>query len=214
MNSLSFYPFIPINLLLILIFFSIIVIFIGFKLKAPGNIFRSILICLVILSIANPTIVSENKENIPDTVAVILDLSPSQNINDRKDIAQNTYNDIKNKLEKLQNLDIRLKTIYGENGSKIFEPLSSMIGDISADKLAGAIIISDGQIKDSPSILNNYNGSYKITICDVMGNQISSNTILDNNKIIDVSSYKNGLYFIRAILSDGTLINKRLIIKH
>jgi hypothetical protein len=32
--------------------------------------------------------VSENRENIPDTVALILDLSPSQNINNRKSLAQ------------------------------------------------------------------------------------------------------------------------------
>ena len=84
MNSLNFYPFIPISLLILLILLSLGVIFIGFKLKAPGNIFRATLICLILLSIANPTIVSENRENIPDTVALILDLSPSQNINDRK----------------------------------------------------------------------------------------------------------------------------------
>ena len=88
MNSLNFYPLININFLIPLMILSLIVIFIGFKLKAPGNIFRAILLFLIILSISNPTIISENRENIPDTVAVVLDLSPSQNINNRKDIAQ------------------------------------------------------------------------------------------------------------------------------
>tara|TARA_B100001250_G_C19737392_1_gene761422 strand:- start:604 stop:1377 length:774 start_codon:yes stop_codon:yes gene_type:complete len=79
---------------------------------------------------------------------------------------------------------------------------------------ANAISVFPNPATNYFSIVNDYNESYKITICDVMGNQISSNTIIDNNKNIDVSSYKNGLYFIRAILSDGTLINKRLTIKH
>ena len=164
MNSLNFYPFIPINLLLILILLSLSVIFIGFKLKAPGNIFRATLICLIILSIANPTMVSENRENIPDTVALILDLSPSQNINNRKSLAQSSYNSIKTELEKINNLDIRLKTINGKKGSKLFDPLVSMVGDISTDRIAGAIIITDGQIEDAPSILDNYNFKAPINI--------------------------------------------------
>ena len=164
MNSLNFYPFIPINLLLILILLSLSVIFIGFKLKAPGNIFRATLICLIILSIANPTMVSENRENIPDTVALILDLSPSQNINNRKSLAQSSYNSIKTELEKINNLDIRVKTINGKKGSKLFEPLASMVGDISSDRVAGAIIITDGQIEDAPSILENYNFKAPVNI--------------------------------------------------
>tara|TARA_B100000214_G_scaffold322259_1_gene258144 strand:- start:3573 stop:5609 length:2037 start_codon:yes stop_codon:yes gene_type:complete len=164
MNSLNFYPLININFLIALMVLSLIVIFIGFKLKAPGNIFRAMLLCLIILSISNPTIISENRENIPDTVAVVLDLSPSQDINNRKDIAQKTYNNIKNELEKINNLDVRLKTINGERGSKIFEPLNSMIGDVPAERLAGAIIITDGQISDSPTLLDNFNFKSPINV--------------------------------------------------
>jgi len=164
MNSLNFYPLININFLIALMILSLIVIFIGFKLKAPGNIFRAILLFLIILSISNPTIISENRENIPDTVAVVLDLSPSQDINNRKDIAQKTYNNIKNELEKINNLDVRLKTINGERGSKIFEPLNSMIGDVPAERLAGAIIITDGQISDTPALLDNFNFKSPINV--------------------------------------------------
>ena len=164
MNSLNFYPLVNINFLIALMILSLIVIFIGFKLKAPGNIFRAMLLCLIILSISNPTIISENRENIPDTVAVVLDLSPSQDINNRKDIAQKTYNNIKNELEKINNLDVRLKTINGERGSKIFEPLNSMIGDVPAERLAGAIIITDGQISDTPALLDNFNFKSPINV--------------------------------------------------
>lgn len=164
MNSLNFYPLINSNLLIILIILSLIVIFIGFRLKAPGNIFKTILLCLIILSMANPTIISENRENIPDTVAVLLDLSPSQDINNRKDIAQKAYNTVKNELEKIDNLDVRFKTINGEKGSKVFEPLNAMVGDIPNDRLAGAIIITDGQIIDAPDIEKNHNFKAPINV--------------------------------------------------
>ena len=88
MNSLNFYPLINSNLLIILIILSIIVIFIGFRLKAPGNIFKTILLCLIILSMANPTIISENRENIPDTVAVLFKTSIIEKILLKKLIIQ------------------------------------------------------------------------------------------------------------------------------
>jgi hypothetical protein len=157
MDNISFYPHISYSLFYILSFLSLIMVFIGFKFKASGNILRTILICIILMCIANPVIVSENRENIPDTVAIILDLSPSQSINNRKEIAQQTYNKLKKKLEKIDNLDLRFKTINGKNGTKIFEPLSSMVGDIPVDRLAGAIIITDGQIQDMPKNLDSYN---------------------------------------------------------
>ena len=157
MNNIFFYPHISYSLFYILSFLSLVMVFIGFKFKASGNILRTILICIILICIANPVIVSENRENIPDTVAIILDLSPSQSINNRKEIAQQTYNKLKEKLEKIDNLDLRFKIINGKNGTKIFEPLSSMVGDIPVDRLAGAIIITDGQIQDMPRNLDSYN---------------------------------------------------------
>ena len=157
MDNISFYPHISYSLFYILSFLSLVMVFIGFKFEASGNILRTILICIILICIANPVIVSENRENIPDTVAIILDLSPSQSINNRKEIAQQTYNKLKEKLEKIDNLDLRFKTINGKNGTKIFEPLSSMVGDIPVDRLAGAIIITDGQIQDMPENLDSYN---------------------------------------------------------
>ena len=157
MNSIFFYPYISYNLLYFLSFLSIIMIFIGFKFKASGNILRTILICIILICIANPIIVSENRENNPDTVAIILDLSPSQNIKNRKETAQKTYNLLKDKLKKFDNLDLRFKTINGKNGTNIFEPLSEIVADIPSDRLAGAIVITDGQIQDSPKNIENYN---------------------------------------------------------
>ena len=156
-SNISFYPYISYTLLYFLSFLSLIMILIGFKYKASGNILRTILIFLILICIANPSIVSENRENIPDTVALILDLSPSQNINNRNKIAQEAYDNLKNKLQKIDNLDLRFKIIQGKNGTNIFEPLSAMVADIPPDRVAGAIVITDGQIQDAPEDLDKYN---------------------------------------------------------
>ena len=156
-SNISFYPYISYTLLYFLSFLSLIIVLIGFKYKASGNILRTILIFLILICIANPSIVSENRENIPDTVALILDVSPSQNINNRNKIAQEAYDNLKNKLQKIDNLDLRFKIIQGKNGTNIFEPLSAMVADIPPDRVAGAIVITDGQIQDAPEDLDKYN---------------------------------------------------------
>ena len=156
-SNISFYPYISYTLLYFLSFLSLIIVLIGFQYKATGNILRTILIFLILICIANPSIVSENRENIPDTVALILDVSPSQNINNRNKIAQEAYDNLKNKLQKIDNLDLRFKIIQGKNGTNIFEPLSAMVADIPPDRVAGAIVITDGQIQDAPEDLDKYN---------------------------------------------------------
>ena len=157
MSNIIFYPYIPITFLYIVIFVSLFITFINYKLKSNSTFFKFLFMLIIILSLANPVIMSENRESLPDTVAVILDLSPSQSINDRKKNALEVYENLKNQLGKINNLEVRYKTINGEKGTNIFNPLSSLIGDIPDNRLAGAIIITDGQIQDVPEInaLNN-----------------------------------------------------------
>ena len=152
MSNIIFYPYIPITFLYIVIFVSLLITFINYKLKANSTFLKFLFMLIIILSLANPVIMSENRESLPDTVAVILDLSPSQSINDRKKNALEVYENLKNQLGKINNLEVRYKTINGEKGTNIFNPLSALIGDIPDNRLAGAIIITDGQIQDVPEI--------------------------------------------------------------
>ena len=152
MSNIIFYPYIPITFLYIVIFVSLFITFINYKLKSNSTFLKFLFMLIIILSLANPVIMSENRESLPDTVAVILDLSPSQSINDRKKNALEAYENLKNQLGKINNLEVRYKTINGEKGTNIFNPLSALIGDIPDNRLAGAIIITDGQIQDVPEI--------------------------------------------------------------
>ena len=152
MSNIIFYPYISITFLYIVIFVSLFITFINYKLKSNSAFLKFLFMLIIILSLANPVIMSENRESLPDTVAVILDLSPSQSINDRKKNALEAYENLKNQLGKINNLEVRYKTINGEKGTNIFNPLSALIGDIPDNRLAGAIIITDGQIQDVPEI--------------------------------------------------------------
>jgi hypothetical protein len=52
-----------------------------------------------------------------------------------------------------------------------------------------------------------------IKIIDILGNSVYSENISTTKKI-DVSDYKNGIYFISIESSDSKIVNRRLIVKH
>lgn len=157
MSSISITPFIPLSVIIILLVFTIVISFVSYRLNAKGSIVKMLTIFSLIFCLLNPKIITENKIDIPDTVALIIDLSPSQEINKRNFIAEDVAKIIKEKLNKFENLELRIKTIEDKKGTKVFKALSSLLGDVPRNRIAGAIVITDGQIHDVPNKLDNYN---------------------------------------------------------
>ncbi|SVD68418.1 uncharacterized protein METZ01_LOCUS421272, partial [marine metagenome] len=112
--------------------------YIGFRVGAKGYILRTLTLLILIFSLLNPKIISENKVDIPDTVALIVDLSPSQEITDKHLLAQKMAKTIEDELKKNKNLEIRIKKIDGRNGTRVFQSLSSLLGDIPINRISGA----------------------------------------------------------------------------
>ena len=81
----------------------------------------------------------------------------NQEINNKHLLAQQTAKIREDELKKNKNLEIRIKKIDGKNGTRVFQALSSLVGDIPRNRIAGAIIITDGQIHDVPKDMTTYN---------------------------------------------------------
>ena len=157
MSDITFSPHVPSVIILLVFIISMLFAYIGFRVRAKGYILRTLTLLILIFSLLNPKIISENKVDIPDTVALIVDLSPSQEINDKHLLAQKMAKTIEDELKKNKNLEIRIKKIDGKNGTRVFQALSSLVGDIPRNRIAGAIIITDGQIHDVPKDMTTYN---------------------------------------------------------
>ena len=52
-----------------------------------------------------------------------------------------------------------------------------------------------------------------IKIIDILGNNLYSENITSTKKV-DISDFKNGIYFISIESSDSKIANRRLIVKH
>jgi hypothetical protein len=95
--------------------------------------------------------VHEEREPLPSVAAVILDRSESMQFGDRATAAEAAYKALTAKLAEDPTLEVRtLETNPGDDGTYLHGALEGLMSDVPRDRIAGAILITDGQIHDLP----------------------------------------------------------------
>lgn len=153
--SLDFAPHIPAFVLWVLIAASAILFVYSLFLRARGAWLRAFAFAIAIFALAGPIVVHENRESLPDIVALIVDRSPSMDIHGRRAEADKAEAAIRAKLAGDKSLEVRTAEITAppgeDTGTQLFSALSSALADAPPDRVAGAIAITDGQIHDVPA---------------------------------------------------------------
>ncbi|PIK72576.1 hypothetical protein CS379_13200, partial [Methylobacterium frigidaeris] len=83
MLSLSLAPLVPVPVLLGLAGLAAILAVVAFLARGPVALLRVLVLALVLLALANPSLVQEEREPVKDVVAVVVDRSGSQALGDR-----------------------------------------------------------------------------------------------------------------------------------
>ncbi|MBV9045548.1 MAG: hypothetical protein JO294_10525, partial [Alphaproteobacteria bacterium] len=155
--SIDFAPHVPLLLLWIAIGLAVALTVASFVLRARGAWARALVFATLIFVIANPLIVNETRTPLPDVVAVIVDQSQSMGIGDRRAQEAAALATIKKQLAALPNLEVRTAAVQtlttGEdNGTQLFAGLNGALADVPPERVAGAILITDGEVHDAPPI--------------------------------------------------------------
>ena len=153
--SIVFAPHIPPALLGIVIAFAVVFIAYGFIMGARGTWARGLAFLALILALANPLMVRENREPLSDVAAIVVDHSQSMSIGTRKADADKAAAALKARLKQEKNLDVRVVTLTtnpaGEDtGTQAFTALNTALADVRPERIAGAFLITDGEIHDVP----------------------------------------------------------------
>ena len=127
-------------------------------LRRRGWPLRLFSLALVVAAIANPLVSTEDRQDLTDIVAVVVDDSESQNIGKRREQTAAALAEIEKRIATLGNTELRIgRTVTGttadSDGTRVFAALEKLVERIPAERYAGAIIISDGQIHDVPTKL-------------------------------------------------------------
>src|SRR6516165_5255036 len=116
---------------------------------------RALALGLLVLALANPSITREDRDPIPSVAAVIVDKSPSQNFGDRRAQTEAARQTLVERLKRILGLEVRVAeagAADGEtDGTRLFSALSATLSDVPPDRIAGAILITDGRVHDVPA---------------------------------------------------------------
>jgi hypothetical protein len=123
--------------------------------RSRGAPVRVIALLLMVLALANPSLTREDRDPIPSVAAVIIDKSPSQDFGDRNAQTEAAKNTLVERLKRIPGLEVRVAeagAADGEtDGTRLFSALSSTLADVPPDRIAGAVMITDGRVHDVPA---------------------------------------------------------------
>lgn len=112
---------------------------------------RGLGLTLLAAALSNPSLVHEEREPLPSVAAVVLDRSESMDIGDRAAAARKAYDEVQAKLAEDPSLEVRvLESDPNDDGTHLYSALEGLMADVPRDRIAGAILITDGQLHDVP----------------------------------------------------------------
>ncbi|MGE3303246.1 MAG: hypothetical protein AB7M12_09050 [Hyphomonadaceae bacterium] len=107
---------------------------------------------LILIGLAQPMLVSETREPANDVAALIIDQSESLALAGRLDAARAAGAAIAQRLAREQGLDVRVREARGgPDGTALVTAAEEALADAPRERVAGAILVTDGQISDAPA---------------------------------------------------------------
>jgi hypothetical protein len=121
-----------------------------------GAVLRALSYALLLLAIANPHLKQEDREPLNDVLAVVVDDSQSQTIAGRDPRTEAVRKELEDRLKVFPNLDVRwihstsTASDGDRDGTMLFTDLAKGLADVPPDRLAGVIMLTDGNVHDVP----------------------------------------------------------------
>jgi hypothetical protein len=153
--GIAFAPHLP--LWLLAVFGGIALAILGFSVyrQAHGAWARLLAFVVILLALANPLIVKETREGLSNIVALVIDRSQSMEIGTRKADSEKALAAMRAKLKamnvEVREAEVRTNADAGDaGGTALFSALNGALSDAPPDRVAGAIVITDGEVHDAP----------------------------------------------------------------
>lgn len=116
---------------------------------------RTLAMAFGLLALSNPAIIEEEREPLPSVATIIVDRSDSMNFGARTEIASEVFTAIQAELSANPAIDLRvLESQSGGDGTRLIGALEGVMADVPRDRIAGTILITDGQVHDLPETLS------------------------------------------------------------
>ena len=158
MTWVAFAPLVPWAAIVAVGAIALLLLAFGAFRRARGVWWRALGLAALIAGLANPVLVEEERKALPDVALVVVDDSPSQGIGNRRQETEAALARVHDKLGAMEDLEARVvragapQAADGKpaDGTRLFESLNRALATVPKKRLAGTIMITDGQVHDTP----------------------------------------------------------------
>lgn len=155
LTGLAFAPLVPVWLLGLLAVLAAAAAGLALWRRARGAWLRAVAMAGLLAALANPRLVSEERQMLPDVAVVVVDQSLSQAIGDRRAQAEAAVAALAERLGRQPELEVRVERVAPapgrDEGTRLFGALDRVLADVPRRRLAGVVMITDGRVHDVPA---------------------------------------------------------------
>ena len=162
-TDIVFAPLLPLWLVIPFAVGALLLVAYGVLRGAPGMAWRTLVLGALAVAMANPSLIEERREALPDIALIVVDRSASQTIGERAEQTQAALATMVERFGRLENLETRVVTVdaaagVGEDGlpssgTRLFAPIRQALADVPREAISGAVLITDGEVHDAPETL-------------------------------------------------------------
>jgi len=123
--------------------------------RGMGPWWRLVPLAALLLGLANPRWTEAETTALDDLAVVLVDESASMNLGARHAQAEAALADLLAKLKRFAGLEVRVERyrppLGRDEGTQLFHALDRALADVPRNRLAGSIMITDGEVHDVPA---------------------------------------------------------------
>ncbi|TPE52928.1 hypothetical protein [Amaricoccus solimangrovi] len=156
-EAVSFDPTLPPPVLLALAALALLALALALWRGLVGWWLRALAALVLLFALAGPSLRREDRTPVPNIALVVLDDSASNALDDRREQLSAALDGLREELRRLDEtrpLEVReiRVTDKGADGTKLLTALGDAMAELPADRIAGAILVTDGQIHDPEAL--------------------------------------------------------------
>jgi hypothetical protein len=158
--QIDFAPLLPAGLLLTLFLLAAATLAIAAWRRARGLLWRAIAAGCLFAGLLNPSLVSEERSYFDDVAVIVVDQSASQRVGDRRQASETALTALQAALGQYGDLEVRIVRAPTDarrgigDGTRLFDALTGALADVPSRRVAGAVVITDGQVHDVPKAMS------------------------------------------------------------
>ena len=157
MSMIAFDPQLPLGLIAALAGLSLVALVLALWRGLGGWWLRALAALVLLVALAQPSWRQEDRLPVADIALVVIDESASNRIGLRPDQVTAAIDGLGARLDRLRETgglelrEIRVRD-RGEDGTRLLGALAEAAAEIPPDRIAGAILVTDGQVHDADAL--------------------------------------------------------------